>query len=1102
MTSETDSLIGSVPVPASLAQQGIWFNERMGGTETVYTMPFSVSFDGPLDVTALAAAWRALVARHPALTRAVSERQGVPYLTPAAEPPGLRVVETGADRPGGPVTEEILHPFDLTRGPLLRGTLYVEGPRRATLLVVVHHLVFDGESTSVFLRDLAALYRAEVTGAPAGLPEAYGDDPRELAARAEARVAASLSFAREFWGPRRREAAQVVLPGLTGEVPAVDRGAAVRFDLPAPEREALARLSEEIGASRFEIVLASLHALLYRYGNAEPTVAVDLGTRSPETRDQIGAFVNELPVTARLRPEWGFRRFVGDQRFAYGLRSDLRGLFRVREVPLSRAVSGVRPGVSLAPISLGYRRREAAPEFHGVGAHVEWVLFNHTVRGAMRAHIVDGPDRFGVVLQYNPRLMTGDDAERVAEHWRTLLAAVAADPDLPIAELPLLGEEETRRLLSEWNDTAVAYPSATLPELLAEQAARTPEAVAAVCGARTMSYAELAGAVDGLASRLRALGVRRGTLVAVCAGRSLPTLVTLLAVSRAGGAYLPLDPDHPIERLRLILEDSGAGLLLTGPERRDDLAGAGVRTLDLTDLTDPTDLTDLVDLTDPTDPADLADPTDPADPTGQGSRPAVPAAAVAPPPWPEPGDPAYVLHTSGSTGRPKGVRIPHRALTNLLLAMRDLLGSAPGDRWLALTSLSFDISALELYLPLVTGGRVVLAPDGALADGRELVRLAAGSGVTHVQATPSGWRMLLDAGLGLPGATALAGGEALPRPAGPGDPRRDRQAVQRLRAHRDDDLVHQCLRRRARHHRAHRRAAGQHPGPRAGRAAAAAPGGRARRALHRRGRRRRRLPRPARADRGTLPRRPVRARPPLPDGRPRPQALRRARRVHRPPGRPDQAPRPPHRTGRDRVPAAGAPRRGPRGRRRQGGRQGGAAPGRLPGVRDGTRRPARALRRHPALVHDPRRRRRVARAADDRQRQARPGRPARARGPRHRARHDRARRPDRGGRGAARDLAGGARRRGRRPRRGPVRAGRPLADDHPDRLQGPAAAGRRPAAARLLRRAHDRRDRLRRRTSHRGALTHDPPLTPIASGRARAARQLDRPLPGGPAPPP
>jgi amino acid adenylation domain-containing protein len=700
-------VIDSEPVRASLAQQGIWFNERLGGIGTVYSMPFAVTFDGSLDVPALIAACDSLVRRHPALASAVREVQGVPFLVAAGVPPRLKVAEHLDEQ------AEISRPFDLETGPLLRMSLHTGRSGQSRLLVVAHHLVFDGESTSVFLDDLAELYRAESTATAPNL--------RELAPDGGAGIGAGLSFAREFWKTRYREPAEAALPGLTGPVPMAAVGAAVEFSLPGNLSEALALLSEEIGASRFEIVLASLHTLLHRYGDAEPVIAVDLGTRSEQTRRHVGTFVNELPVSARPDPDWSFRRLIQDQRFAYGLSSDLRGLFRIRDVPLSRAVSAVRPGVSHAPVSLGYRRRAAAPDFHGVAAHIDWALFNHTVRGALRVHIVDGPDRFGVILQYNPQAMNREDAERIGEHWQRLLGAAAADPDASLASLPLLGPEETEALLTTWNDTAVERSAATLSELFAIQARRTPDAIAAVDDQSALTYRELETAVNGLAIRLHEEGIRAGSLVAVCADRSCAMLAGLLAVLRAGAAYLPLDPEHPADRLEFVLSDSRADLLLTTAAMRGRLPAR--RTLVLEEL--------------------LPVPGEAQD-------------------WPSPDDLAYVIYTSGSTGRPKGVEIPHRALANLVQAMAERVGSRPDDAWLALTSLSFDISALELYLPLVTGGRVVLAADEAIKDGRKLVDLIRERSVSHVQATPSGWRMLLDAGFDAPGVTALAGGEALP----------------------------------------------------------------------------------------------------------------------------------------------------------------------------------------------------------------------------------------------------------------------------------------------------------------------------------------------------
>jgi amino acid adenylation domain-containing protein len=269
------------------------------------------------------------------------------------------------------------------------------------------------------------------------------------------------------------------------------------------------------------------------------------------------------------------------------------------------------------------------------------------------------------------------------------------------------GEQDL--LLRQWNTTARPYPAdATLVSLFAAQASATPEAVAAECAGQRMTYADLDAASGRLAAWLRAGGARPGTLVAVCLDRSLDLLVALLAVARTGAGYVPVDPGHPPARRDHILRDAAPAVVLT------DADGSGYQPLSVE-----------------------------VRPTGT----------------------AYVLYTSGSTGRPKGVDVPHAQLANLLLALRDLLDAGPGDTWLAHTSASFDICAAELFLPLVTGGRTVIATDREARDPAALVRLIRGSGVTHVQATPSGWRMILDGGFGATGrepVVAVSGGEVLP----------------------------------------------------------------------------------------------------------------------------------------------------------------------------------------------------------------------------------------------------------------------------------------------------------------------------------------------------
>ncbi|MCT9930235.1 amino acid adenylation domain-containing protein [Planotetraspora sp. A-T 1434] len=669
MTPESTPVpISLEPTPLSPAQNGIWFNEQLGGTGAVYHMPFSVSFDGDLDAEALTDACRAVAERHPVLVSAVAERDGTPHLVPAREvPPMPAIVEIDEDagKLAAALDREILRPFDLRRGPLGRWTLFRLGPRRHVLLVVVHHLAFDGQSTDIYVRDLAALYSGRAL--PALPPEEETPLP--------------VAEAREFWA--RNAFAQppdVLLPGLSGPVPQVDEGGSVEFSLPSELRKRIAVAAEDMEVSRFELLLGSLHALLFRYGNAGPVIAVDLGTRNASARDRIGVHVNEVPIGTRPAAETTFRSFARE------LRRDLRAMYPYRAVPLARVVGGLRPAVGLAPVTLTYRRREPAPEFAGVSASVDWVIFNHTARNALRIHLVEGPDDLGVILQYGTGSLDRDSVERVRRHWLTLLEAATAHPDTPLAELPLLGEAERRAVCGK----AVNYGDATVASLFAAQAAATPDAEALVFGAERLTYRELAAAVTSAAG-----GITPGTLVPIRSRRSVEMVVTMLAALAAGAAYLPIDPEHPADRQAFILEDAQR-------------------------------------------------PAEPSDRDGL----------------------AYVIYTSGSTGRPKGVEVTGPALVNLLLAMRDELGIGPhtagGTTWLAHTSVSFDIANLEILLPLITGGRVVVAEDAR--DPQELLRLIRAHPVTHVQATPSGWRMLLDAGFDERAVHALTGGEALPLP--------------------------------------------------------------------------------------------------------------------------------------------------------------------------------------------------------------------------------------------------------------------------------------------------------------------------------------------------
>ncbi|MFI7454092.1 amino acid adenylation domain-containing protein [Nonomuraea sp. NPDC049714] len=710
MTHHQESL------PATFTQQVMWISERMGAGPA-YHMPLALWLDGYLDVGALLSACADVAARHPVLATAVEESGDGPRLVTGAEP-SVTLTDDVGPATGALIRQESARGFDLEKGPLARFTLAPAGPNRHLLLFVAHHLVFDGMSKDILINDLARCYASRMgSGTPGPVPPLPIDD----VVRAEhQRVSAALPAARDFWAARWTRPTDLVLPGqrrTTGRHGVAGQiGVGEQIDV-GVDRELgrdAAAVAAAVGATTFEVLLAGVHALLFRYGTENVAVAIDVTTRGPATREHIGPFVNELAVLSRPAADQAFGRFVQD------IRSELRELYRFREVPLARA-AGLPPGGAAIPVSISYRKAAADPVFPGLELSVDRMMFGGGVRNALHLQFVDGPDGLALCLRFDPAAVDTGTVTRFADGLRALLRDAAAEPDTHLSDLDVLPAAERRRLLTEWNDTAAAYPAgATLPGLFAEQVRARPDATAVTCQDRSLSFAGLDAAADRLALRLRAAGVARGDLVAVHLRRSDNLLISLLAVHRCGAAYLPLDPDHPAERLAMITADAKPRLLLSETPTPDLSVPALV-----------------VGEGDPDSGLKLVGGT-----------------------GPEPDEIAYVIYTSGSTGRPKGVEVDHRNLANLLLAMRDRLKSGPADTWLALTSPAFDISALELYLPLVTGGRIVVAPHGAVRRPEALARLVAEQGVTHVQATPSVWRLLLPGGIG--GVTALTGGEALP----------------------------------------------------------------------------------------------------------------------------------------------------------------------------------------------------------------------------------------------------------------------------------------------------------------------------------------------------
>jgi amino acid adenylation domain-containing protein len=728
--------MSSFSFPTSRSQQGLWFLDRWNPGTATYTIPSAHRLRGPLDAGALTAAINDVVARHEALRTTFSVQDGVPVQvvaeTLAIDVPVVDLEGAAADpaslRRG--IDEQIQAPFDLTRGPLLRAALLRLAPEEHVFVLAVHHIVFDGWSTDVFARGLAAAYAARRRGAVQDLPEPplqYGDYVVwQQAELQDDHMAAQV----EYWRKQLADPTPLEVPADHPRPPQVSsRGASTPLHVPRRIVEGLEAIARQRNATLFMALVAAWSVLLSRYTRQEDIIVGTpiAGRDHPDTHDMIGCFVNTLALRMDLGGRPSFRDLLDR------VRDTALGAYDHQDVPFHALVDAlhVTRDPSRTPVFDTFFAMQGTDELALEGLAVERLPVTlGTAKFDLSVYL--GPDADGLegIVEFRADLFEPSTAERLARHYETLMTAIVADPDGAISTLPLLTAGERRDLVTGWNATASDYPrESTVPRLFAAQAARTPNAPAVTFGETTLSYATLADRVKTTAARLQDAGVRPGTLVGVHLERSIDLVVAVLAILEAGGAYVPLDPAFPAERLAFMLDDAQAAVLVT---ERALVDGLSSRSAAVVVMDDPSAVVRR----------------------GADAR----RGRVA-----GPDDLAYVLYTSGSTGQPKGVEIPHRALTNFLWAMQREPGCTARDVVLAVTTLSFDIAGLELYLPLITGGHVVLASRDTAIDGRALAATMARVKPTLLQATPATWRMLIEAGWqGTPGLTALCGGEALP----------------------------------------------------------------------------------------------------------------------------------------------------------------------------------------------------------------------------------------------------------------------------------------------------------------------------------------------------
>lgn len=677
-------MLEDLPVfPLSFAQQRLWLLDQLNPGSSIYNLPTTLGLQGQVDTAALSRTFTELVRRHEILRTRFTTIDGEPVqiiLPPA--PVSLPIIDV-SDLPTtdqGPavrklIREEAQRPFDLSRDPLLRITLLKLSDGNHVLLITMHHIITDGWSIAIMRHEIQALYSAYCAGKPSPLPDLniqYAD----FAVWQRAHLTGELLEKElNYWRKQLDGISPLQLP-TDRPRPNIQtyRGSSVTFSCSQKLTERLKTFSQKAGVTLYMSLLTAFQLLLSRYCD-QTDIAVGTaiaGRNRAETEPLIGFFVNTLVLRTDLSGEPTLSELLAR------VKEVCLNAYAHQNLPFEKLVEELNPvrDLSRSPLFqvMFVWQHEDGVRNDDPGSPYE--VPAQTARYEIVLSITASHDSLAGSFLYNTDLFDRDRIERMAGHFETLLEAMVEESEEAVGSLSIIGESERRQILTTWNDTREDYAQdSCVHELFEAQVARTPEAMALYYEGRQLTYRELNEKANQLAHYLRELGVRPEVLVGLSVGRSIEMVVGMLAILKAGGAYVPLDPDFPPARLSFILADAGINVLLTQKELIARFPTHCGKTLALDTQSQ------LLDGYSKQNPVCFA----------------------------KPNNAVYVIYTSGSTGTPKGVTVEHRNVTNFFTAMRPLVptNGTPGV-WLAVTSISFDISVLELLWTLAHGFKVLL----------------------------------------------------------------------------------------------------------------------------------------------------------------------------------------------------------------------------------------------------------------------------------------------------------------------------------------------------------------------------------------------------------
>ena len=726
--------------PLSLTQRRLWFLEQMAPGSPVYNINAAIRLTGPMDVAVLERSLDEIVRRHAVFRTAFLLVDGEPVQAVSSF---LKLPVDVVDLQHLPEHErqaeatylagkEAQRPFDLARAPLLRVGLIRLAPDDHVLLVTMHHMVADGWSLEILYRELSRIYTTFCRNERSPLDELPFQYVDFACWQHQWLQEAALDRHLSYWKEQLKGAPAVLELPTDRPRPAMERfgGGTQRRLLSKSLMTPLEALSREKGATPFMTLLAAFAILLYRYTGQDDLVmgALVANRNRVELEPLIGYFASPLPLRVQLSGNPTMSELLDR------VRATALGGYEHQELPFEKLVEELAPERDLSrnplfQVAFSLQKSAAASlNLPGVAAS-PLVIERGTSKFDLTLHLIETDDGARAAVEYNTDLFDAATIERMLGHYHMLLQGIIANPHRRISEFPILTDREEQQIIYRWNDSARDYSEdPCIHQLIEAQVEKSPDAIAVVFEKTQLTYRELNRRANQLARYLRRMGVGAEDAAAVCVERSVTMMVAVLAVLKAGAAYVPLDPAYPRERLSFMLEDSRALVLLTQGNSISGTEHANVVCLDRQEQTIVTESED-----------DLSSAVS-AD------------------------NPAYVIYTSGSTGKPKGVQVTHRGLRNVFGSMCERPGMSDRDVFLAVSSLSFDIAALELIFPLTAGARVVIASREATTDGDQLKEVLSQSGATIMQATPATWRLLLDAGWsGDSDLRVQCGGEALSR---------------------------------------------------------------------------------------------------------------------------------------------------------------------------------------------------------------------------------------------------------------------------------------------------------------------------------------------------